>query len=96
MIRIIARKELTEIVRDGRLRVLGALVLILAVAALEDTSPAQSRCGRRRDGSGAARAGRRSGVLVATVRRGGAAHEAVKGARLCARAGHARIPTGSQ
>jgi len=34
LIRYVARKELREIVRDGRLRLLGAIVAILAIAAL--------------------------------------------------------------
>jgi ABC-2 type transport system permease protein len=49
MIGIIARKELTEIVRDGRLRVLGALVLVLALAALAFGVEQTQRAKRDRD-----------------------------------------------
>jgi ABC-2 type transport system permease protein len=34
LVRVIARKELQEIIRDGRLRLLGGIVVILALAAL--------------------------------------------------------------
>ena len=34
LVRVIARKELQEIIRDGRLRLLGGIVVILAIAAL--------------------------------------------------------------
>ena len=50
LVRWVAHKEIKEIVRDGRLRLLGGLVIILAMAALAFGAQQTTRAQEAREG----------------------------------------------